>query len=69
MQRGSPTDSELLTGSMVRWNANPSYLCLHHNKMQANWHQYIECMSMRVGVLTNIGLKGNLKETLTLATT
>ncbi|WMV33291.1 hypothetical protein MTR67_026676 [Solanum verrucosum] len=23
------------------------YLCLHHNKMQAKWHQYIECTSMR----------------------
>ena len=42
------------------------YLRLHYKTMQANWHQYIECTSMRVGVLNNIGLKEILKETLTL---
>ncbi|KAH0693642.1 hypothetical protein KY285_020739 [Solanum tuberosum] len=47
MQGGSPTDSELLTGSTVRRNADPSYLYLHHNTMQANWHQYIECTNPR----------------------
>ncbi|KAH0728042.1 hypothetical protein KY284_003907 [Solanum tuberosum] len=28
---------------------DPGYLYLHHNKMQANWHQYMECTSMRAG--------------------
>uniref|UniRef100_M1C3F8 Late blight resistance protein n=1 Tax=Solanum tuberosum TaxID=4113 RepID=M1C3F8_SOLTU len=31
-------------------DADPSYLCQHH-MMLANWHQYIECTSMRVGML------------------
>uniref|UniRef100_M1DAY7 Late blight resistance protein n=1 Tax=Solanum tuberosum TaxID=4113 RepID=M1DAY7_SOLTU len=40
-------------------DANPGYLRLHHNKMQANWHQYIECTSMRAGKLNNnLSLKG-----------
>uniref|UniRef100_M1DZE5 Late blight resistance protein n=1 Tax=Solanum tuberosum TaxID=4113 RepID=M1DZE5_SOLTU len=29
----------------MRQNADPSYVCLHHKTMQANWHQYIECTS------------------------
>ncbi|WMV34520.1 hypothetical protein MTR67_027905, partial [Solanum verrucosum] len=43
MQRGSPTDSELLTGSTNAPDVDPSYMCLHHKTIQANWHQYIEC--------------------------
>uniref|UniRef100_M1DPS4 Late blight resistance protein n=1 Tax=Solanum tuberosum TaxID=4113 RepID=M1DPS4_SOLTU len=40
-------------------DVDPGYLCLHHNKMQANWHQDIECTSMRVGKLNNnLSLKG-----------
>ena len=40
-------------------DADPGYLCLHHNKMQANWHQYMECTSMRAGKLNhNLSLKG-----------
>jgi len=51
MQRGSPIDSELLTGSTNATDTDPSYLCLHHKTMQDNWHQYIQCTSMRVGML------------------
>ncbi|WMV14987.1 hypothetical protein MTR67_008372 [Solanum verrucosum] len=36
MQGGSPSDSELLTGSTVSWNADPSYLHLHHKTIQTN---------------------------------
>ncbi|WMV37206.1 hypothetical protein MTR67_030591 [Solanum verrucosum] len=59
MQGGSPTDSELLTESTVHWNVDPSYLCLHLKTMQANWHQYIECTSMRVGMLQQHRLERN----------
>ena len=33
--------------------ADLGYLRLHHETMQANWHQYIECMIMRFGMLNN----------------
>ncbi|KAH0713810.1 hypothetical protein KY289_009769 [Solanum tuberosum] len=36
-------------------DADPGYLYLHHKTMQANWHQYMECTSMRAGKLSNIG--------------
>ncbi|WMV29570.1 hypothetical protein MTR67_022955 [Solanum verrucosum] len=37
---------------MLNWinealDDDPGYLCLHHNKMQDKWHQYIEGTSMR----------------------
>ena len=49
---------------MLSWindvqDADPGYLYLHHNKMQANWHQYMECTSMQAGKLNNnLSLKG-----------
>ena len=30
-------------------DVDPGYLRLHHKTMQANWHQYMECTSMRAG--------------------
>ncbi|WMV14525.1 hypothetical protein MTR67_007910 [Solanum verrucosum] len=44
-------------------DADPGYLRQHHNKMQANWHQYIECTNMRVGMLNHTQARRNLKET------
>ena len=45
-------------------DADPGYLRLHHKTMQANWHQYMECTSMRVGPLNNnLSLKGIQKRT------
>ena len=36
----------------VKWtDADPSYLHQHHNTMQVNRHQYIECMTMPIGML------------------
>ncbi|WMV42146.1 hypothetical protein MTR67_035531 [Solanum verrucosum] len=37
---------------MLNWinkalDADHGYLYLHHKTMQAKWHQYIECTSMR----------------------
>nr|ABI34394.1 Mutator transposable element-related protein, putative [Solanum tuberosum] len=53
------TDSGVLSRINDVLDADPGYLCLHHNKMQANWHQYMECTSMRVGKLNhNLSLKG-----------
>ncbi|WMV34611.1 hypothetical protein MTR67_027996 [Solanum verrucosum] len=53
------TDSEVLNWINGEPDAGPGYLCLHHNKMQANWHQYMECTSMRAGKLNfNSSLKG-----------
>ncbi|WMV57998.1 hypothetical protein MTR67_051383 [Solanum verrucosum] len=38
--------------------ADPGYLYLHRHKTQANWHQYMECTSMRAGKLNhNLSLK------------
>ncbi|WMV25071.1 hypothetical protein MTR67_018456, partial [Solanum verrucosum] len=65
IQGGTPIDSECSRWINEALEANPGYLLLHQKTMQANWHQYIECTSMRVGVLTNIGLIEVLKETLT----
>ena len=45
------TDSGVLSWINGVLDADPGYLCLHRHKMQANWHQYIECTSMRVGML------------------
>ena len=52
---------------VLRWingvqDADPGYLCLHHKKMQANWHQYIECTSMRAGTKQH-RLAGDLEDT------
>ena len=47
------TDSRVLSWINDVQDADPGYLCLHRNKMQANWHQYIECTSMRAGKLNN----------------
>nr|AAT39947.1 Late blight resistance protein, putative [Solanum demissum] len=46
------TDSEELSWINGVLDADPEYLRLHHNKMQANWHQYMECTNMRAGPLT-----------------
>ncbi|WMV14957.1 hypothetical protein MTR67_008342 [Solanum verrucosum] len=43
-----------MTGYFTK-DADPGYLNLHHQTMQANWHQYMECTSMRAGKLSNIG--------------
>ena len=53
MQGGSSTDSECSSYINEVLNVDPGYMCLHHNKMQANWHQYIECTSMRAGKLNH----------------
>ncbi|WMV51968.1 hypothetical protein MTR67_045353 [Solanum verrucosum] len=49
------TDSGVLSWINDVQDADPGYLYLHHNKMQANWHQYMECTSMRAGKLSNLG--------------
>ncbi|WMV49235.1 hypothetical protein MTR67_042620 [Solanum verrucosum] len=49
------TDSKLLNWINEALDADHGYLNLHHKMMQANWHQYIKCTSMRVGTLSNIG--------------
>ena len=58
------TDFGVLSWINSVLNADPGYLRLHHKKMQANWHQYIECTSMRVGKLNNnLSLKGVQRNT------
>ncbi|KAH0662189.1 hypothetical protein KY284_027120 [Solanum tuberosum] len=49
------TDSGMLNWINGVQDADPGYLCLHRHKMQANWHQYMECTSMRAGKLSNKG--------------
>ncbi|WMV30889.1 hypothetical protein MTR67_024274 [Solanum verrucosum] len=49
------TDSGVLSWINDVQDADPGYLYLHHKTMQANWHQYMECTSMRAGKLSNIG--------------
>ena len=44
----------VLTESMMRPNADPSYLLLHHNMMPTNLHHYIECTNIPVGMLKHI---------------
>ena len=44
---------------------DPGYLCLHHKTIKANRHLYIECTSVRVGILNTTikawnGLRKNL---------
>ena len=51
MQGGSPTYFGVLNCISEALDADHDYLRLHYNKMQANWHYYIECTSMRVGML------------------
>lgn len=41
-------DARWIKGTL---GANRSYMCLHHNTIQANWHQYIQFTSMRVEML------------------
>uniref|UniRef100_M1DCB1 Late blight resistance protein n=1 Tax=Solanum tuberosum TaxID=4113 RepID=M1DCB1_SOLTU len=41
-QGGSPLNSECSNWINEALDADPGYVRLHHNKMQANWHQYIE---------------------------
>lgn len=62
MQEGSPTDSECSNYINEELDIDPCYLHLHHNTMQSNWHQYTECTSMQVGILTNIVLEEILKK-------
>ena len=53
------TDSGVLSWINDVQDADPGYLYLHHKTMQANWHQYMECTSMRAGKLNhNLSLKG-----------
>nr|AAT39301.2 Late blight resistance protein, putative [Solanum demissum] len=49
------TDSGVLSWINDVQDADPGYLNLHHQTMQANWHQYMECTSMRAGKLSNKG--------------
>ena len=52
------TDSGVLSWINGVQDADLGYLCLRRHKMQANWHQYIECTSMRAGKLNhNLSLK------------
>ena len=55
------TDSGVLSWINDVQDADPGYLYLHHKKMQANWHQYMECTSMRAGTKQQ-GLAGDLEE-------
>ena len=58
------TDSGVLNWINGVLDADPGYLRLHHNKMQANWHQYMKCTSMQAGPLNNnLSLKGIQKRT------
>ena len=48
---------------MSRENKKDCMNCLHYDMMYANWHQYIECTSMRVGILNNnLSLKRTKKK-------
>nr|AAT39948.2 hypothetical protein SDM1_25t00015 [Solanum demissum] len=55
------TDSGVLNWINGVLDADPEYPRLHHNKMQANRHQYIECTSMRVGKIYLRVLKTTIK--------
>nr|ABI34355.1 Late blight resistance protein, putative [Solanum demissum] len=58
------TDSRVLNWINGVLNADPGYLHLYHKTMQANWHQYIDCTSMRAGQLNNnLSLKRAQKRT------
>ena len=46
MQGGSPSDCVLLNGINDALRADLGYLRTHHEMIQDNWHQYIECTSM-----------------------
>ena len=56
------TDSELLSWINDVQDADSGYLYLHRYKMQANWHQYMECTSMRAGTKQQ-RLAGDLEDT------
>ena len=49
------TDSGVLSWINDVQAADLGYLDLHHETMQANWHQYMECTSMQAGKLSNKG--------------
>ena len=51
VQGGSQTDFGVLNSINDALDVDPHYLRRHHNTMQGNMHQYIECMSMLVGML------------------
>ena len=53
MQGGSPSDYRMLHWINGALRVDPGYVCVHHEMMQANWHQYIECTSIQVGMLNN----------------
>ncbi|WMV40259.1 hypothetical protein MTR67_033644 [Solanum verrucosum] len=58
------TDPGVLSWINDVQDADPGYLYLHRHKMQANWHQYIECTSMRAGKLNHdLSLKRVQKNT------
>ena len=46
-QGGSPNDSEMFDWINEVLDDDPGYMYLYHKTMQAKWHQYIECTSMR----------------------
>nr|XP_025888949.1 ankyrin repeat domain-containing protein 2B-like [Solanum lycopersicum] len=48
MQGGSPIESGVLNCINGALDVGHRYLRLHHDTMQANWNQYIECTSMQV---------------------
>ena len=54
MQRGLPIGSIVLNWINSTLDGDSRYLRLHHEIMQAKWHKYIECTSMRVGKLCNM---------------
>ena len=58
MQGGLPSDCRVLNWINDPLHADVGYLRLHHKMIKVNWHQYIECTSMRVGKLNdNLSLK------------
>ena len=62
MEVGSPTDSGMLNSINGAPEADPRYLCLHNDTGHANQHQYIECTSIRVGMLKQINFERSNKE-------
>ena len=57
--RRPTTNSEAQYGINKALRADPGYLRQHHETMQANKHQYIECTSMLVKEINNdLSLRG-----------
>ena len=63
MQGGSPTNFRVLNWINNASDVDPHCPRLHHDTMQAYWHLYIECMSMRVGMLKQLKLSKSKKDT------